>query len=80
MLSKKALAGKQSREQIFFIFSLLLLGGVDGCFGQKRLKGGFVSQDDKISCLELSLSIVRRSGGDSNQSISNPPLADACTD
>lgn len=42
LLKKAQLRG----EEDFFIFSLLLLGGVDGCFGQKSLKGGFVTQDD----------------------------------
>lgn len=46
LLLKKALAVKQWRELIFFICSLLFLGRIDGCFGQNRLKGGFVSQDD----------------------------------
>lgn len=46
LLLKQAQLQLRSEENCSFIFSLLLLGGVDGCFGQKSLKGGFVTQDD----------------------------------
>lgn len=47
-IKKGAVTVMQWKELIFFffIFRLLSLGGVDGCFGQKSLKGGFVTQDD----------------------------------